>query len=519
MSEEPPTDKRPRIALVLGDQLSRSIAALREARKARDIVLLAEVREEATYVPHHKKKIAFLFAAMRRFAAELSADGWTVDYVQYDDARNAGSLAGEAERALARHGAAGVLVTEPGEWRLWADMQGWADRLGVPVRILEDDRFLCSRADFAAWAEGRKLLRMEDFYRHMRRHTGFLMDREGQPEGGRWNFDKENRRALPAAADPPSPRFFDPDAETEAVLDLVERCFPDHPGALRPFRFAVTRTQALRAMGDFMARSLPSFGDYQDAMRMDTPFVYHSVLSPYLNAGLLDPRELVAAAVAECRAGRAPLNAVEGFVRQIIGWREYVRGLYWLKMPGYAESNALGAARDLPSFYWTGRTDMTCLAQAIGQTLDESYAHHIQRLMITGNFALLAGIDPKQVEDWYLAVYADAYEWVELPNTHGMALFADGGVLGSKPYAAGGNYISKMSDYCRHCRYDVKQRTGGDACPFNALYWDFLMRNEKTLRPNRRLAMPYATLARMKTADREAIREQAEAFLSGMDES
>jgi deoxyribodipyrimidine photolyase-related protein len=414
---------------------------------------------------------------------------------------NTHSLFGEVERAIARHGAARVRVTEPGEWRLLDTMKSWSRQLCMPVDIITDDRFFCSRQRFADWAGRRKQLRMEYFYRDMRTETGLLM-RDGEPEGGRWNFDSENRKRPTASLELPEVPRFEPDAVTREVLDLVARRFADHPGTLEPFWFAVTREDARRAFAQFLDMALPRFGDFQDAMLTHSRFLFHAVIAQYLNCGLLDPREVCAAAEAEYRDGRAPLNAVEGFVRQILGWREYVRGVYWLKMPGYARMNALNATRALPAFYWTGRTDMACLRACITQTLEEAYAHHIQRLMVTGTFGLLAGVDPHELHEWYLAVYADAYEWVELPNTLGMSQFADGGLLASKPYAASGNYINRMSDYCKSCTYDVTSKTGAKACPFNYLYWDFLERNRATLSRNPRLATAYRTYDAM-AADRK----------------
>ena len=491
------------LILVLGDQLSSDVAALRAADRARDRVLLVEVQDEATYVRHHKKKIAFLFAAMRHFAAALREAGWTVDYVTLDDPGNTGSFTGEVGRAMARQNPGRLIVTEPGEWRVRTAMDSWAEAFGRPVDILDDDRFLCSRATFADWAAGRKQLRMEFFYREMRRHTGLLMT-EGGPEGGKWNFDAENRKPAFADLQIPQPRGFAPDAITNEVLDLVDRRFADHFGDLRPFWFGVTAAQAAAAFDHFVDVALPHFGDYQDAMLRDERFLYHSVLSLYLNAGLLDPLVVCRRVEAEYRAGRVPLNAAEGFVRQIIGWREYVRGIYWRHMPTCTAENFFHADRKLPDFYWTADTDMACMKAAITQTKEEAYAHHIQRLMITGNFAMLAGIDPKDVHEWYLSVYADAYEWVELPNVIGMSQFADGGLLASKPYAASGNYINKMSDYCGSCMYDVKKKTGTGACPFNPLYWDFLNRNADRLRGNPRLAHVYRTWDRMDEGKKSA---------------
>ena len=504
-----------RLVLILGDQLSPAISALEAAERERDRVLLVEVRDEATYVRHHKKKIAFLFSAMRHFAESLRADGWTVDYVRLDDPGNSGSFTGEVERAIDRHQPARILVTEPGEWRVRSAMETWAARFGLPVEILDDDRFLCSRADFAAWADGRKQLRMEFFYRDMRRKTGLLMEGD-QPLGGKWNFDTENRKPAKGDLFMPRPQGFEPDALTSEVLDLIEAQFGDHFGDLRPFWFAVTAAQAEAALEHFLEAALPCFGDFQDAMLEDERFLYHSVLSLYINAGLLDPLAVCRRVEAAYLAGGVPLNAAEGFIRQIIGWREYVRGIYWLKMPDYIERNFFGARRPLPDFYWTAETDMACLRAAITQTKEEAYAHHIQRLMVTGNFAMLAGVDPREVHEWYLMVYADAYEWVELPNTLGMSQFADGGLLGSKPYAASGNYINKMSDYCGGCRYDVKQKTGDEACPFNPLYWDFLVRNEAKLRGNPRLGQVYRTWDRMSDEKRAAYLESAAKFLKAL---
>jgi deoxyribodipyrimidine photolyase-related protein len=500
------------LILILGDQLSPQVSSLKAGDRHKDVVLMAEVVSEATYVKHHKKKIAFVFSAMRHFAEELRETGWSVAYVRLDDPQNTGSLGAEVERFSERLNPARVRVTEAGEWRLHEEMRRWSDALGRPVDVLPDDRFLSSREGFAAWADGRKQLRMEYFYREMRRKTGLLMEGD-KPVGGKWNYDAENRK--PAAGDlfMPKPLRTNPDEITRQVLDLVSREFADHFGDLEPFWFAVSRADAEAAFQNFVAEALPRFGDFQDAMLTGQRFLYHSVVSHYLNAGLLDPLAVCRHVERAYIDGDVPLNAAEGFIRQIIGWREYVRGIYWLKMPHYARSNFFSATRPLPDFYWTGNTDLACLAAAIGQTREEAYAHHIQRLMVTGNFAMLAGVDPHQLHEWYLAVYADAYEWVEMPNTIGMSQFADGGMLGSKPYAASGNYINKMSDYCDACRFDVKQKTGEDACPFNSLYWHFLDRNRNTLDGNPRLGPVYRTWDRMAEEKQQAYRDSADAFL------
>ena len=503
------------LILVLGDQLTSVISSLHSGSRNVDTVLIAEVAEEASYVRHHKKKIAFVFSAMRHFADELLQTGWRVRYVKLDDPQNSGSLIGEVARAVTDTVAERVLLTEPGEYRLKTALMDWADQSGTDLNMLEDDRFIASHQEFRGWAKGRKQLRMEYFYREMRRKTGLLMSGD-QPEGGQWNYDSDNRKPAKGDLFIPAPLYVSPDPTTTEVLALVEARFQNNFGALRPFWFAVTRAGALNALEQFVDQALPTFGDYQDAILEGEPFLYHSVLAQYINVGLLNPMEVCRRVERAYYDGHAPLNAVEGFIRQIIGWREYMRGVYWLKMPGYTDQNFLTATRALPDFYWTGDTDMACMAAAIKQTREQAYAHHIQRLMVTGNFAMLAGIDPHQVHEWYLAVYADAYEWVEAPNVIGMSQFADGGFLGSKPYAASGNYINKMSDHCAGCRYDVKQKTGSEACPFNPLYWDFLIRNEDKLRGNPRLGQVYRTWDKMDGDKKEAYRESAKAVLNAL---
>ncbi|MEL7151713.1 MAG: cryptochrome/photolyase family protein, partial [Pseudomonadota bacterium] len=409
------------------------------------------------------------------------------------------------------HGTTDVIATRPGEWRLIQAL----DDAPLTITQLEDDRFVASHAEFDAWAEGRKELRMEYFYREMRRKTGLLMEGD-KPVEGKWNFDHDNRKPAPGSVDFSGPMQFTPDDITEEVLVLVEGRFAGNFGELRPFWFAVTREQARRALTHFIKGGLPKFGDYQDAMLADERFLWHSILSMYLNAGLLDPIEICEAAEAAYRDGRAPINAVEGFIRQIIGWREYMRGIYFREGPDYRARNVLNHTRKLPEFFWTADTDMRCIAQAVEQTRDEAYAHHIQRLMVTGNFALLAGIDPFEVHEWYLAVYADAYEWVEAPNVIGMSQFADGGIVGSKPYVSSGNYIDRMSNYCGDCAYSVKTKLGEGACPFNLLYWAFLNRHRERFAKNPRMANMYRTWDRMDADRRETILAEAEVFLEGL---
>jgi deoxyribodipyrimidine photolyase-related protein len=503
------------LIVVLGDQLSPSLASLAAGDPRQDLVMMCEVAEETTYVRHHKKKIILLFSAMRHFAEELKSLGWRVAYTRLDDPGNTGSFSGEVARAAATHTPARIIVTEPGEWRVRAAIGTWAGALNVPVDVLADERFISSIEGFAAWAKGRKQLRMEYFYREMRRATTLLMDGD-QPVGGAWNFDHENRKPAKANLFMPDPMHFQQDTITREVVALVKRRFADHFGDADPFWFAVTRADAEAAFDHFVDAGLAHFGDYQDAMLIGQRFLYHSIISMYLNCGLLDPLAICRKVEAAYRAGRVPLNAAEGYIRQVIGWREYVRGIYWLKMPDYAASNVLGHTRALPDFYWTGDTRMTCIRETVTQTKEDAYAHHIQRLMVTGNFALLAGISPQALHEWYLAVYADAFEWVELPNTIGMSQFADGGLLASKPYAASGAYINRMSDYCGACPYDVKKRTGPDACPFNALYWDFIARHAARIRSNPRMAQMVRTYDAFADAEKERIRESAAAFLAGL---
>lgn len=503
------------LVLVLGDQLSHDISSLRDFDPERDVIVMLEVEQETTYVRHHKQKIAFILSAMRHFANELCERNFLVDYVRLDDPSNSGSFTGELVRAVARHRPERIVVTEPGEWRVRTMMDEWTEKLELPVEIRDDDRFLCSRAEFRAWADGRKTYRMEFFYREMRRRTGLMMDCD-KPVGGRWNFDPENRKRLPQSLKLPGRIRSEPDAITSEVLAMVAKRFSDHFGDLEDFCWAVTRKEALAALDFFVLEALPSFGDFQDAMALHEPFLFHGLLSPFLNIGLLHPREVCLAAESAFLRGDAPINAVEGFIRQILGWREYVRGIYWLEMPEYAQTNALGASRPLPWFYWSGETEMNCLATAIADTRRNAYAHHIQRLMITGNFALLIGVSPAELEHWYLAVYADAFEWVELPNTHGMVLFADGGLLASKPYAASGAYIDRMSDYCRTCSYDPNIKTGPGACPFNFLYWNFVIENRSKLERNPRMAMPYRTLDQMPSGREKIITQEARAFMEGL---
>jgi deoxyribodipyrimidine photolyase-related protein len=491
------------LTLVLGDQLSLANPALAATDRERDPVLLAEVAEEAAYVAHNRHKIALIFSAMRHFRDALEAEGYTVHYIAYEDGVE--SLEAAARRALDASKGGALRCCEPGEARLAEAMAGWEERLGVPVTLLEDSRFLCSSDDFAAWAKGRKQLRMEYFYREMRRRYQLLLDDDGEPEGGQWNYDADNRSGWRASEAVPERPAAPLDDITREVLALVAERFPDNPGDLEAFRLAVTAAEAQAQFQWFLDHALDRFGTYQDALAEESPWLFHSLISMYLNIGLLEPLALCRAVEARWRDGGCSLAAAEGFIRQILGWREYVRGIYWLHMPGYGEHNALAATRPLPGWFWSGDTDLRCLQQALKQTLDLGYAHHIQRLMVIGNFALLAGLDVRAVCDWYLAVYVDAFEWVELPNTLGMALYGDGGIMASKPYAASGKYIQRQGNHCASCRYDVRKTTGEGACPYNALYWRFIDRHADYLKKNARMGLMVGSWQKRKAAERRAI--------------
>ena len=506
------------LVLVLGDQLDLDAAAFDGFDAAQDAVWMAEVAEESTHVRSSQPRIALFLAAMRHFALALSAAGRPVHYQRLDDESAAPTLAAALRRAIERLRPAALVMTAPGDARVLASLRAEAAAHGLALDVREDRHFIGTVREFAAHARGRKQLRMEFFYREMRRRHRVLMDGD-EPCGGQWNYDADNRAAFGPAGpvDVPEQARFEPDAITREVIALVRQRFADHPGALDSFAWAVTREQALVALQRFVDERLALFGRWQDALWPRQPWLWHSQLSAALNLKLLGAREVVAAAEAAWRAGRVPLASAEGFIRQILGWREYVRGIYWTRMPSYLERNGLGASEPLPAFYWDGRTDMACLADAIGQTLEHGYAHHIQRLMVTGLYALLLGVRPQRVHEWYLAVYVDAVEWVELPNTLGMSQFADGGLMASKPYIASGRYIERQSggSLCARCRYRPGERVGDRACPFTTLYWDFLLRHEALLAQNPRTVMQVKNLARLDAAERARIAARAAAIRAG----
>lgn len=504
---------------ILADQLSLDLSALSDIVLNQDVVVMCEVRTETDYVPHHPQKIILLFSAMRHFAKELQALGIKVHYVYLDDIENTHDLISEWERIAKLYDCQRVVLTQAGEWRLIDAIYHWQQQTTLGVTVREDRRFLCDESLFRQWAGGRKQLRMEYFYQMMRQKYKLLMDDKQKPIGGRWNYDSENRDGFKQALQPPLRRHFIHDDITKAVIDLVKSVFSGYFGDIDGFDYAVTRDEAWICFADFIKHYLPFFGQHQDVMQVEGVFLYHSVISMYLNIGLLDPLKVCQQAEAAYFSGHAPLFAVEGFIRQVLGWREYVRGIYFLKMPGYQDLNYFQATSPLPALYWGKSTQMNCLKQVVGMTKRYAYSHHIQRLMITGNFALLAGIAPKEVCAWYLAVYLDAFEWVELPNTLGMALFGDGGVMASKPYAASARYIDKMSNFCSSCVFKPKDLLGDMACPFNSLYWHFIAKHELLLQKNPRMAYMIASWRRFSEDKKEAILAKAKFYLSRLDEN
>ncbi len=507
------------LVLVLGDQLDLHAAAFDGFDPAHDAVWMAETHEESTHVWSSKQRIALFLSAMRHFAAALQAAGRPLHYTRLDDADAAGSgnsLGTQLQATLQALKPQRVVMTAPGDWRVWQQIKAVVEAAGLALEIFEDRHFFTTVRDFAAHAKGRKSLRLEYFYRELRRRHAVLMQGD-EPAGGQWNFDADNRESFGAKGPGvlPPRATFEPDALTREVIALVNTRFDKHPGALESFAWPVTREQALQALACFIEERLPLFGRYEDALWPGEPWLYHSQLSAALNLKLLTAHEVVQAAEAAYTAGQVPLHSAEGFIRQILGWREYVRGIYWTQMPSYVELNALNATEDLPAWFWTGRTDMACLRDAITQTLEHGYAHHIQRLMVTGLYALLLGVRPQRVHEWYLSVYVDAVEWVELPNTLGMSQYGDGGLMASKPYVATGKYIQRMGGPCKGCRYDPALREGERACPYTTLYWDFLMRHETLLSKNARMALQVKNVARLTDAQKQAVTQRADAIRRG----
>jgi len=491
------------LLVVFGDQLTTDTSAFRALDKNRDVVLMMEVAEEAEHVPSHRQRTALFLSAMRHFALDLQKKGYRVRYVKIDDPDNGGTFTPELQRAVTSLQPKKILCTHPGEWRVMEMAGSWEKKTGVPVDIHDDDHFYLTPDEFAKWRTGKKSIVLETFYRWMRKRESVLMTTGGKPAGGEWNYDKQNRETFKQTPRTPKPYTPRADTLTREVIETVLKRWPDGYGALDAdsFRWPVTRAEALRALEDFIEKRLPLFGKHQDAMWTEDPFLRHSLLSSSVNLHLLNPREIVSAALEAYEKGDAPINSVEGFVRQLLGWREFIRGVYWTEGRGYRKRNFLRQRGDLPDFYWTGETDMKCMSECVRQVLEHGYGHHIQRLMVTGQFALTSGVSPQQISDWYLAMYVDAVDWVTLPNTLGMVMHADGGVVGTKPYAASGAYISRMSNYCEHCRYDPKKRHGENACPVTTFYWDFLNRNHDSFRSNNRMALVMKSLDRIGKED------------------
>jgi len=499
------------LRLILGDQLNPAHSWYQQV--SGDVVhVLMEVRQETDYVRHHAQKILAIFAAMRAFADQLKAQGHRVRYVAIDHPSNRQSLTDNLDALIAHHGATHLAYQAPDEWRLDQLLSQWAQARraeGLGVEVVDTEHFLSARDEAATVFQGRKQWLMEHFYRHMRRRHHILLQADGQPAGGQWNYDADNRKAW--RGQPPEPADWRTPHDHRELWRTIEASGAGHFGDPQADRlpWPLTAEEARQHLRAFVDQALPHFGDFQDALSHRAHRLFHSLLSFALNVKMLHPREVIDAAEQAWLEGRAPLAAVEGFIRQILGWREYVRGFYWAHMPGYDERNHLGHTLPLPDWFWTGQTRMACMGQAIGQSLAGAHAHHIQRLMVIGNFALMAGLDPQALHRWYLGVYIDAFEWVELPNTLGMSQFSDGGVLATKPYVASAAYLSRMGDHCSHCPHDRKARLGEKACPFNALYWDFHLRHEALLRKNPRIGMVYRQIDRMSVEEKQAIRDQA----------
>ena len=505
------------LRLWLGDQLDLLHPWAQAEADAGRLHVLMEIRQETDYVLHHAQKILTVFAAMRRFAQALRERGHRVHYLRIGNRHNRQDLIANLEALAAACGARSVDLQPPDEWRLERQLRQWQARTPLRLQWAGNEHFYTERDTLSQRFGSQGPWRMELYYREMRRRHRVLLDAQGQPEGGRWNFDADNRaawRGEPAA--PPDRRPRHDLRELWAEIQAAGVASFGAPAA-EAHRWPLDRAEALDLLAHFITDALPHFGRFQDALSDAEPRLFHALLSSALNLKLLRPQELVSAVEQAWRAGRVPIQAAEGFIRQILGWREYVRGVYWARMPGYESLNALGHERPLPAWFWTGRTQMRCLAVAIQASLQQAYAHHIQRLMVIGNFALLAGLAPPAVHAWYLGVYVDAFEWVELPNTLGMSQFSDGGLLATKPYTASAAYLQRMGDHCKRCPYDPKRKTGRNACPFNSLYWDFHLRHAERLRHNPRLAMVYRQLDTQDAESRAAVQAQARYWLEHLD--
>ncbi|MGN6738462.1 cryptochrome/photolyase family protein [Dyella sp.] len=503
------------LRLILGDQLNTRHSWFRRVDD-QVVYVLMEVRSETDYVRHHAQKVLGIFAAMRRFGEALARAGHRVEYLRIGDDRNRHSFTDNLPWLIEQFGATRLERMEADEWRVeQALLQAFAAS-SLPNAVVSAEHFLLER-DEAAKRFAKKVPRMEFFYRDLRRRHEILLEPDGVPRGGRWNFDAENRAKWPG--DPPAPAWPWQKHDLSALWEEIDAAGVQTMGepSAEAFGWPLTRREAQVWLRNFIAQRLVHFGRFQDAISGQSCTLFHAGLSFALNLKMLHPREVIEAAVEAFERGEADLAATEGFVRQILGWREFVRGIYWARMPGYAGLNALQAKRPLPAWYWTADTKMACLRAAIGQSLALGYAHHIQRLMLTGNFALLAGCDPDEVDAWYLGIYVDAFEWVEMPNTRGMSQFADGGIVGSKPYSGSAAYVNRQSDHCKGCHYAHTKRHGERACPFNSLYWHFHARHREKFGRNPRLAMAYRSWEKMAAGERAATLAQAERYLADVD--
>ncbi|MCL4109005.1 UNVERIFIED_CONTAM: hypothetical protein GTU68_052643 [Idotea baltica] len=492
------------LVVVFGDQLDHSSAAFDDFDKQNDAVWMAEVEEEVTHVWCHKLRIAYFFSAMRHFRNECKSRGRSVQYheMQPHPSDDRGrSFVEVLTKDIRKHTPETLVMVEPGDDRVRRQIEDVAGQLGISLEVRPDRHFYCSIEEFRDYAKGKQGLLLEYFYRGLRKKHDILME-DGEPTGGRWNFDHDNRDSFGRRGpqDIPTPKTFRPDEITNQVIELVSNRFDDQPGHLDHFTLPVTARQANQFLNHFVETVLINFGQWEDAMWTDQAFLYHSRLSAPLNIKLLNPQQCVDAAVQAYHRGLAPLHSVEGFVRQILGWREFVRGIYWLKMPEYIELNYFDHHADLPSFFWDGGTEMNCVQQSMRHVLDHGYSHHIHRLMVLGNIAQLLGVHPRKFHEWHMAMYVDAIDWVSLPNTLGMSQYGDGGIVGTKPYCSSGNYINKMSNFCKGCRFDYKKRVGEDACPFTTLYWEFMDRHYNKLKDNARMKFPIRNLEKMRKA-------------------
>ena len=499
---------KPTLKLILGDQLNCQHSWF--AQPSDDVIfVMMEVRQETDYVLHHAQKIIAIFAGMRDLAARLRASGHRVHYQAIDDADNRQSMPDNLDYLIAHYGAGALRWQAPDEWRLDRQLADYAAGLSIPAAMDDTEHFYTTRDEAAHVFDGHENWLMERFYRHMRLRHKVLVSETGKPAGGQWNFDQDNRgtwKGLPW--EPADVRGRHDHSALWATIQAAGIASFGEPNA-DDFGWPLNRDEALSQLERFVKHGLPHFGEFQDAMSIKAWRLFHSLLSFAMNSKMLDPRTVIERVEAAWRDGAVPLASAEGYIRQTLGWREYVRGVYWHRMPGYDQRNTFGHTTQLPHWFWSGDTRMRCVATAIGQSLEHAHSHHINRLMVIGNFSLLAGLSPYELHQWYLGIYIDAFEWVELPNTLGMSQFADGGLLATKPYVSSAAYIDRMSDYCKGCHYDKKARIGEKACPFNALYWDFFERNRASLGKNHRLAMVYQQLKRMDAPARQALREQA----------